>query len=122
MRLSESDARTHRTPKALRCETWKRFSPFCDSFGSARIACDGGALCSCRFRLAPLCGERIEVRGRLIPFSEMASGTKIILTESRALITKESNRTRAHSLASSAEPKFCRLQISTSASTRLLCN
>ena len=64
-------------------------------------------------RLAPLCGERIEVRGAILP-SEVTLITKMILRESRSFVAKESNPERV--LASFAEPKFCRLQISTSAS------
>src|SRR6266487_5389334 len=68
----------------------------------------------------PVYGERIEVRGMRSPFSQIAPATKMILREPRSLATQEGNRCGAHSLATFAEPKFCRLQISTPASFELL--
>ena len=68
------------------------------------------ALCSVYVPPRPACGERIEVRGLSSAFSEVVLASRFSLRESRSLVAKESNRTRANSLASSAEPKFRGLQ------------
>ena len=64
--------------------SWKRLSRFAAAFGVRRIACQKRRTVLCDPPPRPACGERTKVRGRLIPFSEMASVTKIIPGESRA--------------------------------------